>query len=236
MTSIEALVNRQLIRLAMKQQTATPKKKHEAGSPPPLRVITISRQTGSGGRAIAKHLAEVLGLEFIDRQILDYIVQNTGARTKLIDSLDERTRSGIDLWVEGILRGRYIDRPEYTLWLVKSVTAMAEHGDAVILGRAGNVILGPRGGFHVRVVAPKDIRVANLVNHKGMTLTEAEHRVKLSDGERSEFYRKHFGAEIDDPEDYHLVVNTGRVSLEAAQEMILAVWRNLISQRRPGLS
>jgi len=230
MTSIEALVNRQLIRLAMKQQTATPKKKHEAGSPPPLRVITISRQTGSGGRAIAKHLAEVLGLEFIDRQILDYIVQNTGARTKLIDSLDERTRSGIDLWVEGILRGRYIDRPEYAHWLVKSVTAMAEHGDAVILGRAGNVILGERGGLHVRVIAPRALRVANLVNYKGMTLAEAEHYIKMSDEERSEFYQKHFNTEIDNPTDYHLVVNTGRVALDAAQAVILAAWKSTIAK------
>ena len=93
MTSIEALVNRHLMRLEMKQQSAAPKKNREAGSPPPLRVITISRQTGSGGRAIARSLASVLGLEFVDRQILDYIVQNTGARDKLIDSLDERVFS-----------------------------------------------------------------------------------------------------------------------------------------------
>jgi cytidylate kinase len=225
MTSIEALVNRHLMRLEMKQQSAAPKTKLETGPPPPLRVITISRQTGSGGRAIARHLAETLGLEFVDRQILDYITQNTGARAKLIDSLDERTRSGIDLWVEGILRGRYIDRPEYTHWLVKSVTAMAEHGDAVILGRAGNVILGARGGLHVRVIAPRELRVANLVNYKGMTLAGAEEHATLSDEERREFYRKHFNAEIENPADYHLVVNTGRVSLESAREMILAAWK-----------
>ena len=225
MTSIEALVNRHLMRLEMKQQSAAPKTNLEAGSPPPLRVITISRQAGSGGRAIARNLAAVLGLEFVDRQILDYIVENSGARGKLIDSLDERTRSGIDLWVEGILRGRYIDRPEYTHWLVKSVTALAEHGDAVILGRAGNVILGLRGGLHVRVIAPRDQRVANLVNFKGMTLAEADHFIKTTDGERSEFYRKHFNAEIENPADYHLIVNTGRVSLAGAQEMILAAWK-----------
>lgn len=229
MTSIEALVNRHLMRLEMKQQSAAPKKNREADSPPPLRVITISRQTGSGGRAIARSLASVLGLEFVDRQILDYIVQNTGARDKLIDSLDERTRSGIDLWVEGILRGRYIDRPEYTHWLVKSVTALAEHGDAVILGRAGNVILGSRGGLHVRVIAPRDQRVANLVNFKGMSLAAADRFIKTADAERSEFYQKHFNAEIENSADYHLVVNTGRVSLEGAQQMILTAWSGMIA-------
>lgn len=225
MTSIEALVNRQLMRLAVKQQSVTTPRQPPAGQSPPLRVITVSRQTGSGGRSIARSLAESTGMEFVDRQILDYIAQNSGARDKLIDSLDERTRSGIDLWVEGILRGRYIDRSEYTHLLVQSMTAMAEHGDAVILGRAGNVILGPRGGLHVRVVAPREVRVANLVNHKGMSLAQAEHHVRLSDEERSTFYRKQFGADIDNSADYHVVINTGRVSLEESKSAILALWK-----------
>ncbi len=233
MTSIEALVNRQLMRLAVKQQSVIPPRQQAEGPPRQLRVITISRQTGSGGRAIARSLAETLGLEFVDRQILDYIAQNTGPRDKLLDSLDERTRSGIDLWVEGILRGRYIDRSEYAHLLVQSMTAMAEHGDAVILGRAGNVILGPRGGLHVRIVAPREVRVANLVEYKGMTPEQADHAVRVSDDERSTFYRKHFGANIDDSADYHMVINTGRVTLDRAHEIINAAWEFLIGWPEP---
>lgn len=225
MTSIEMLVDRQLSRFSLKQRAPAhpPMELREAEIS--LRVITISRQTGSGGRTLAGQLAESLGYEFIDHQILDYIAQNTGAREKLLDSLDEKTRSGVELWVEGILRGRYIDRMEYMHWLVKSVTAMAEHGDTVILGRGGNVILGARGGLHVRIVAPRDLRIANLVNYRDMTIAEAKRTVDLSDDQRRSFHLENFGTDIDSPQDYHIVINTGSVGLECAREMILSLWQ-----------
>ncbi len=229
MTSIEALVNRQLMRLEMRARAAVPKAAEGPSPASPLRVITISRQTGSGGHTLAERVARMLNFEFVDRQILDYIVQNTGARDKLITALDEQTRSGIDLWVDGILAGRYVDRTEYNHWLVKSVTAVAGHGEAVILGRAGNVILAQRGGLHVRIIAARELRVANLVNYRGMSLAEAQRRVMKSDNQRRDFYRENFGAEIDNAMDYHLVINTGRISLAGAEEMVLAAWKQILS-------
>lgn len=230
MTSIEALVNRQLLRQSIRRSE---RREEAAGmpiAPPVLRVITVSRQSGSGGHTLARRLAEDLDLEFIDRQILEYIIKDSGARDQLIESLDERTRSGIDLWVEGVLRGRYVDRSEYTHLLVRSVSALAEHGDAVILGRAGNVILRERGGLHVRVIAPREIRIANLVNHTGMGLTEAVARIDLSDANRRRFYEEHFHADVDDPEDYDLVINTGHVSLAAAEQVIAEAWRGILER------
>ena len=199
MTSIEALVDRQLNRLALKQREAPTAVSVAEAAAAPLRVITVSRQMGSGGHTLAMRIASALGFEFIDRQIIDFITHNTGAQAKLIDSLDERTRSGVDLWVEGILSGRYVDRSEYTHWLIKSITAMGEHGDVVILGRAGNVILADRGGLHVRVVAPKEYRIDNLVKHEGGTTGEAEDRIDEADEQRRKLYRDDFGADIDDP-------------------------------------
>ncbi|MEW5873753.1 MAG: cytidylate kinase-like family protein [Candidatus Zixiibacteriota bacterium] len=225
MTSIEALVNRQLLRLAVRREESAAEKQAAAPTRSILRVITISRQTGSGGHTLARRLADDLDFEFIDRQILDYIVQNSGARDQLIESLDERTRSGVDLWVEGVLRGRYVDRPEYTHMLIKSVSALAEHGDAVILGRAGNVILRERGGLHVRVIAPREVRAANLVNYGGMTLREASRRVVESDDQRQRFYEENFGADIDDPLGYDLILNTGNISLAAAEQAIVETWK-----------
>jgi len=225
MTSIETLVDRQLSRFSLKQRAESHPPMELTAAEVSLRVITISRQAGSGGRTLARTLAESLGFEFIDHQILDYIAKNTGAREKLLDSLDEKSRSGVELWVEGILRGRYVDQMEYMHWLVKSVTAMAEHGNAVILGRGGNVILGARGGLHIRVVAPRDLRIANLVNYRNMPIVEAKRTIDLSDDQRRSFHRENFGSDIDNPQDYHLVLNTGSVSLECARKVILELWR-----------
>jgi cytidylate kinase len=216
MTSIEALVNRQLLRSAVRREETAGGTVAVAPTRTVLRVITISRQSGSGGHTLARRLADDLDFEFIDHQILDYIVQNSGVRDQLIQSLDERTRSGVDL---------YVDQPEYAHLLIKSVMALAEHGDTVILGRAANVILRGRGGLHVRVIAPRELRVANLVNHAGMTLHEATHRVIESDEQRRRFYSENFGIEVDDPLDYDLTINTGRMSLAPAEQAIVEAWR-----------
>jgi cytidylate kinase len=230
MTSIEALVDRQMKRRALAEQAA--QEKAASGQPvfAPLRVITISRQAGSGGRKLAPHIASMLNFELIDRQILDLLIKNTGARERLINSLDERTQSGIDLWVEGVLTQRYVDRTEYAHLLAKTINILAENGNAVILGRAANIILGKRGGFHVRIVAPRDMRIANLMEYENLTLEAARKRIAQFDEERRKFYRDCFDADIDNPGDYHLMINTGKISLSAAAQTILTGWNSHLAE------
>ncbi len=229
MTSIEALIDRQLTRRQVLER-APVRPKPSPDAPPRLRVITFSRETGSGGRTLAARLAKRLNYEFIDRQIVDKLSEDTGARERLIASLDERTRSGVALWVDGILTGRYIDQSEYATALCRSITTLAEHGDAVILGRAGNVILGPRGGLHVRVIAPPEVRVQNLIRHMGMAPREAREHIELCDEERRRFYAEVLNADIGTPNDYHLVLNTGRVSLDVAEEIIALAWEKYLKE------
>ncbi len=223
MTSIQALIDRQLTRRQVleKAQATRPIRPQ---MPQPLTVITVSRETGSGGRTLARNLATRLQFEFIDHQIVDKLVEDSGARERLISSLDERTRSGVALWVEGILTGRYIDRSEYSQMLIKSITALAEHGHSVILGRGANVILGPRGGFHVRVTAPPEVRIQNLMRHSNMGAREARERVDLCDEERRRFCAEVLNADVDNPNDYHMVINTGRIHLDTAEELVLMAW------------
>lgn len=228
MTSIEALIDRQLTRRQVFERAPSAQKPSTDEKPPLLRVITVSRETGSGGRTLATKLARRLNFEFIDRQIVEKLVEDTGARERLINSLDERSRSGVILWVEGILTGRYIDRSEYTHALCRSVTTLAEHGDSVILGRGGNVILGPRGGLHVRVIAPPEVRVQNLMRHMGMAPRKAREHIDLLDEERRCFYAEVLNADIDNPNDYHMVINTGRVNLQLAEALIMLAWENYL--------
>jgi cytidylate kinase len=229
MMSIEALVDRQMKRRALAERAVQYPVETGAKQPMPLQAITISRQAGSRGRTLAAQISSELGFEFIDRQILELLVKNTGARKRLIDSLDERTRSGIDLWVEGILTRRYIDRTEYTRRLAEAITVMAEDGDAVILGRGGNIILGQRGGLHIRIVAPIQSRVDNICRYEGLSPVEARARVEKLDDERRRFYRDNFDADIDNPWDYHLMINTARVEFNTAIEIILVAWRRYLA-------
>lgn len=229
MTSIEALIDRQLTRRQVFERAPKVKAPSSEEKPPRLRVITVSRETGSGGRTLAGRIAKQLGYDLIDRQIVEKLVEDTGARERLIASLDERTRSGVALWVEGIMTGRYIDESEYANALCRSITTLAEHGDAVIIGRGANVILGPRGGLHVRIIAPPEVRVQNLMRHMGMAPREAREHIDLCDEERRSFYAEFLNADVDNPNDYHLVINTGRISLDVAERLVLQAWESYIA-------
>lgn len=228
MTSVGALVDRQMLRRRLLDEAQRhPGEASRPGLLPRLTTLTISRQDGSGGRQLARAVADELGYEFIDRQILDLLVANTGARERLVSSLDEKARSRLEVWLEGMMTGHYLGSVEYSRWLARSIRALAWSGSVVILGRGANIVLGPEGGFHVRVVAPREQRIRNLVAAAGLSADAAERRVDANDRDRAEFHRRQFGADIDDPAAYHLFINTGLVPLDTARDVVIAAWRRI---------
>jgi cytidylate kinase len=220
MSSLDAIVNRQIKKWELekqKKEEATSKEKEGVLFKP---VVTVSRERGSRGSYLAKRLAQELAYEMIHRQIIDYIVKEGGVRKRLVESLDEKTRSKLELWIEGILKGKYIAEKDYYNYLLRSIWAMAQHGEVVILGRGANFILTLQLGFHLRVVASWDDRITNLVKYKKMSRSEAKKAIEESDQERKEFIRSFFNADIDDPHYYDLMVNTSFMDVEDALNCI----------------
>ena len=213
MSSLEHIVDRQIKKWEMerKQREEKIRKQEEIFVQP---VVTISRQWGSRGSYLAKRLAEILNYNLVDREIIDYIVKNSGVRRKLVESLDEKTRSEIGLWMEGILEGRYVDKGEYFTHLLRCIKVIGEHGATVIVGRGANFALGLRYGFHLRVVAPEEIRMQYLVKYENVSPEQAKEAIKKSDEERKSFIRSFYHADIDDPQYYDMVINSAYVDVE----------------------
>ncbi len=131
-----------------------------------------------------------------------------------MENLDEHFRGDLELMVEGLFTGQSVDHRDYTRQLFQVVLSMARLGGVVLVGRGGNFILGPRRGFHVRVVAPREQRIANLVMYKNVTKEVAAAEADRVDGERKELIAKLFGHDIDDPAHYDLIINLGLMDLE----------------------
>ena len=216
MHSLETMVDRQIrkweLERKQREEAKAKEKKEQLFKP----VVTVSRQRGSRGSYLAKRLAQELGYEMIHRQIIDYIVKDAGVRKRLVESLDERTRSKLELWLEGILKGRYIGEKDYYNYLFRSVWAIAQHGGVVILGRGANFILTLQLGFHLRVVSSLEDRIENLIKYKKMSRLQAKHQIEAGDKERKNFIHSFFNADIDDPRFYDLVINTSFIDIENA--------------------
>lgn len=218
MTSIEAIINRQLLQWEKQQEL---RHQRQQKAPKPYPIITVSRQTGSRGSYFASRLAQRLEFQRLHREVIEEICRSTGYRKRLVESLDEHFRGQLDVLVESILTGESFDHRDYMHHLTKVVLSMSRLGGIVLMGRGGSFIVGPQRGFHLRFVAPKSKRIENLMKYVGLSKLEATERIDRSDRERREFVARLFDADIDDPHAYDMVINSSLMDVEDLVEVVM---------------
>jgi len=116
----------------------------------------------------------------------------------------------------------YLDRGTYQLLITTLVQDFGATGRAVIVGRAGQLILASHpDAFHCRVVAPLPVRCERLARARDMDLESAARLAEQHDRWRKQYLRNYYNADWDDPLLYHLTINTGKVEPEDAVRMIV---------------
>jgi CMP/dCMP kinase len=222
MTSVEAIIDRQLRRWEMEKsmQAADLTSTHLKERHQP--VITISRQRGSGGALIGRMLAQRFNYAVLDRDVIDRMVQSTGYKRRIIESLDEHSQSQMSIWFEAMLGGKYMDHSDYVRQLLEIIYSISRLGGVVVIGRGANFVIGHDLGFHIRVIAPRESRIRNLMQYEGLSEKDAAREVEHHDHEREHFVKETFGKSIDDPLYYDLVINHLTISVELATSLIAA--------------
>jgi cytidylate kinase len=112
--------------------------------------------------------------------------------------------------------------------------AEAAQGDVVIVGRAGNEALaGVPGALHVLVIAGQRQRIQRVMAAEGLDAFDALDRIKESDRRRAAYARQFYGQNWLDPLRYDLVVNTSRLSIEDAADVIVHAARRAAAAAAP---
>jgi cytidylate kinase len=186
-------------------------------------VITVSREPGSGGKLIAKGLAQTLGLDLFHQEVIHEMAQSARVGTRLLETLDEKGLSVLEDWITSLVRERHLWPDEYSQHLMKVIGTIGKHGRAVIVGRGANFVLPPENRFRVRIVASQEVRIFNVARDFGIDPKEAKRRVIRTESDRRAFIRKYFNADISDPLNYDLVLNTETVTISAAVDGIAGV-------------
>jgi cytidylate kinase len=181
-----------------------------------LPVITISSEPGSGGRIIARGLAKRLNIDLFDRDIVKEIAESAHISGAVIETMEKVRLSGIKDFISSLVNDRYLWPGVYLDHLMKVVAAIASHGNAVIVGRGANFLIPPEDRLSIRVIAPLESRVKNVAKEFGVTREEAKRRVINRENRRSAFIRQSFNADVADPRNYELVINTKILSVDAA--------------------
>jgi cytidylate kinase len=206
--TIEAIVEEQ----AHRWQLSLKERREEARKP----VVTVSRQHGAGGGLVARRLAETLGLDVFDREIIQRIAESTHLSERVVSSLDDKDKELLTDWLAAISSRTYLSPAEYRYHLSRIVGTVAHHGGAVILGRGAHLILGQGEALRVLVVAPLETRVRTVMEREGISEREARRRIEAVEADRKAFLIKHFHADFADPSTFDLVVNTAVIGVEGA--------------------
>lgn len=183
--------------------------------------ITIAREPGSGGAPIAKAVAEKLGYEFIDEQIVEEIARSTKRRKAIIQQIDEKSRSQIEDVVHSILNAEYVDDAKYVSELVRVILTYAHNGYCVFLGRGANFMTPFAKGLHVNITAPYKVRVQRAMDFEGLNESQAKEVLAKTEKERASFVKQYFKHDINKKNAYDLTINTTYFQVDEARDVII---------------
>jgi len=185
-----------------------------------MKAITIAREYGAGGGEVAKRLAEALGWEVLDRELLHQAAEIEQVPDADLERLDEKAVSMADRF------SLHPPHQKYLHGLTQAVHRAVERGNVVLVGRGARHLLGEKpDAFHLRLVAPREWRAQRMARLEGWSAAEAHSRCLEVDRIRELFARYFFGDAAIQPAQYDLVVNTARVPLEDVTDMVAATVR-----------
>ena len=184
-------------------------------------VITIARSYGSGGRKMGRLLAKELGYEYYDREILRIASDESGISEELFNKADEHKRMPLFRIAREVYTGEvippdsddFISNENLFRYQAKIIRELAATRNCVIVGRCANFILRGRDNvINVFVSAPVVDCVRRVMETDGLTLEEAEKRIKKIDKRRADYFKYFTGRQWHDAALYDLCLNTGHMS------------------------
>lgn len=193
-------------------------------------IITIGRQFGSGGRQVGKKLAEELGINYYDKEILNVAAKESGLCQTLFENHDEKPTSSflyslvMDTYSMGYNSGSYLDMPlNHKVFLAQfdAIKKLAERESCVIVGRCADYALEEFDNvFHVFIHADKDFRVKNVMEYDSVTETKARDLVSKNDKQRASYYNYYTSKKWGDAKGYDLCLNSALLGVDGCVELI----------------
>jgi cytidylate kinase len=209
-----------------------------------MAVITISRELGSGGRQIIDLLCDKLGYCRVDKALLSQIAEQAGIDVKGVLAKERQVARKPRLVSDQMtsLYGRQptafgrkgeIDDQTYSKVVLDTMERFAREGDAIIVGRGGQLVLRDwPGALHVHIYAPLEVRAERLAERYGVTKLDAQRRIERSDERKRAYIRNmHHNANWKDLKYYHLAINTQYLTPDVVAQIILVAVDELKQDR-----
>ena len=194
------------------------------------KIITISREFGSGGRTIGRMVAEKLGIPFYDKELVEQIALESGFAPNFVEENGEHSpgRSLLSYafvphGVPGVMNG--MTTADF-LWNAQCsvILQLAEKGPCVIVGRNADYILKDRpDSMHVFIHADMEFRADRIVRLYGESEKSTETRLQEKDKRRKVNYQHYTGRTWGMAQNYDLCLNSSTIGIEGCADIIVAM-------------
>lgn len=192
------------------------------------KIITISREFGSGGRTIGKKLAETLGIPCYDEELIDKIASESGFNKEFIQERSEYTPQGG--WLANAFSDRGYDglSTQDYLWNIQNevILDIATKEDCVIVGRCAEYILREKADLlKVFIYADMEQRSERIVKLYGERDNSPKKRLKDKDKRRIAFYHIYTDMEWGKAQNYDLTLNSGTLGIDKCVSILADLYK-----------
>ena len=196
------------------------------------KIITISREFGSGGRTIGHQVAEALGIPFYDKELVEQVALESGFAPKFVEEHGEHS-PGSTIFsyafapqgIHGTSHG--LSTADF-LWNIQCsvILQLAEKGPCVIVGRNADYILKDRPDcLHAFIHANKEYRADRIVRLYGESEKSPQARLNEKDKRRKVNYQHYTGRSWGQAHNYDICLDSSKLGIETCTEILLKLMR-----------
>ena len=187
-------------------------------------LITIGRQFGSGGKAVADELGHRLGIPVYDSELITEAARKSGISEEFFHKRDEKRRA--------LFIGMRSGMDDEVIFGIQSevIRDLASKGSAIFVGRASDYVLRDLDCVDVFISAPLEARVKRIVERQGLSESEAEDLIERKDRGRAEYYDFFTFSKWGVASNYDLCIDSSILGISGTADLIIdfAKKRNLI--------
>lgn len=190
------------------------------------RIITISRQFGSGGRTIGKEVAKELGIKCYDAEIIEKVAKESGYAESFIKENSEYTTYSSFLGQLFSARDYQGKTPSDQIWVMqkKIIEDIASKESCVIIGRCADYILQDQNILKVFIHSSLDNRAKRIVEKYGETDKDPIARLKEKDKKRASYYEFYTEIKWGDATNYDVSLDSGSIGMDKCVEIIKSLY------------
>ncbi|HIS91713.1 MAG TPA: cytidylate kinase-like family protein [Candidatus Alectryocaccomicrobium excrementavium] len=199
-----------------------------------MKIITISREFGSGGRSIAKAVADKLGIAYYDKELVRQVATETGYAEEFVEQKGEYAPTSN--WLTYAFSQRsgpnmpHMLSADDFLWAIqrKVILELADKGPCLIVGRCADFILMDRTDcLNVFIHANMQTRAQHVLKLYGNSETPIEKRLEDKDKRRRLYYKRYTGRDWGMAQNYHLSLDSGVIGEEQCRDIICSLYQAL---------